>query len=439
MQLLKPLSNSQNMTFQAPHCTSSQEGKLTFAKGLDSQADIFSPLITETGVNKKPKPPVPPKPRLKLKEHATDASKTHSDCGNGKENPALFQKCLDEMFHKQVEVSRSQMHKDVKLFQNEKDKSNEFPKDIATECVRKVKHNFQSKRNAIESGVLQNSLKQDIATSEAITNEENVTTSVSTETPTIIHPLMPEYETTLQDVDANSSNVSHFFSFSSKSVSISRNEEMNDVPRRRKVVSFSESIENILDAPSWVPPRPPLPQRTHRSLSCSSLVKSFQEFSLGKKTKITAKTSTDLNQGSTEEDYHLVHTIGFHSPARFVRPTTREPAWFHNVEPFEANRRLFAMGQDGAFLVRPTSGMQYKEPSRLTLCVAVADYILNLRIRQQEDGTYAFGSYKSAKKTFRTVKELLHYHQSVPIEAFLTEKRERMFVRLLVTPPKELF
>lgn len=79
-------------------------------------------------------------------------------------------------------------------------------------------------------------------------------------------------------------------------------------------------------------------------------------------------------------------------------------AWYHHISAREAQHRLLTLGQDGTFLIRPSSTPT--DDIQYTTCVIYSGRVLNLHIRKK-NGQYALGKEKTGEKVHY---EYIVYH-----------------------------
>ncbi|RWS17136.1 B-cell linker protein-like protein [Dinothrombium tinctorium] len=106
--------------------------------------------------------------------------------------------------------------------------------------------------------------------------------------------------------------------------------------------------------------------------------------------------------------------------------------WFHDIEREEAAELLQKLGAEGGYIVRESKRAGKCNPFSLT--IFHDNKIFHLNIRRREDGFYALGKRKEREKTFKTVQDLIKYHQNEPI--LLTTKGQAAgMTKLVITPP----
>ncbi|KAF8784841.1 SH2 domain-containing protein 6 [Argiope bruennichi] len=119
-----------------------------------------------------------------------------------------------------------------------------------------------------------------------------------------------------------------------------------------------------------------------------------------------------------------------------ILSTLQEYAWFHDVEAKEGQLRLLSVGQDGTFLIRPSS--RPTEDIQNTMCILYNGKVRNLHIRRRDDGRYVLGT--KANKSFSSIAEMIRHHQEIPVEILphgSTLSKPQMYrIFLKETPPK---
>ncbi|KAG8202065.1 hypothetical protein JTE90_010429 [Oedothorax gibbosus] len=231
----------------------------------------------------------------------------------------------------------------------------------------------------------------------------------------------------------------------------------------RKISDIDEIQQAII--------RPTLPQKlrtTQRSLSCTSLVQTFKDIGFSiwsnndkEKRKSEGRNSSEFTSKNFPPEIRHIEKSTIGSPTTafsadkeivskglFVheeeiggiqnqRKSITSSAWYHHLNARDAQRLLLSLGEDGTFLIRPstnpTADIQY------TSCVVYSGRVFNLHIRRKPNGQYALGKEKHGEMTFSSISDLIKYHQEVPIEIRPTSRslrHEFIYVYLRVTPPK---
>ncbi|GFQ72458.1 uncharacterized protein TNCT_367031 [Trichonephila clavata] len=221
--------------------------------------------------------------------------------------------------------------------------------------------------------------------------------------------------------------------------------------------------ETLINAMS----RPMLPQKAipmQRSVSCNSLVQTIKDlgFSVWNKPdknkrnsdglylpKKSSKNTSPVSSGKAISPPKTITLVSF---------TTKEDSqyrkndasstdekrdlfqyvWYHEVSSKEATNRLLSVGENGAYLVRPSTVIT--DEIKNTLCVLHDWKIRNMYIRKKEDGLYSLGSKKLFEQTFSSIPELVEYHQREPIEikpfGGSASSQPTIYVLLKKTPSK---
>ncbi|GFY49646.1 SH2 domain-containing protein [Trichonephila inaurata madagascariensis] len=220
--------------------------------------------------------------------------------------------------------------------------------------------------------------------------------------------------------------------------------------------------ETLINAMS----RPMLPQKAipmQRSVSCNSLVQTIKDlgFSVWNKPdkkrnsdglylpKKSSKSSSPVSSGKAISPPKTITLISFTtkedsqngkndaSSTDEKRDLFQYP-WYHEVNSKEATNRLLSVGENGAYLVRPSTVIT--EEIKNTLCVLHDWKIRNMYIRKKEDGLYSLGSKKLFEQTFSSIPELVEYHQREPIEikpfGGSSSSQPTIYVLLRKTPSK---
>ncbi|RWS29412.1 B-cell linker protein-like protein, partial [Leptotrombidium deliense] len=91
----------------------------------------------------------------------------------------------------------------------------------------------------------------------------------------------------------------------------------------------------------------------------------------------------------------------------------RTHPWFHDIERDEAAVILQKMNEGGGYVVR--AGKRAGKSNPFSLTIFHDNKIFHLNIRRRQDGLFALGKFKEREKTFRTVPDLIFYHQKEPI------------------------
>lgn len=213
--------------------------------------------------------------------------------------------------------------------------------------------------------------------------------------------------------------------------------------------------------------RPMLPQKAipmQRSVSCNSLVQTIKDlgFSVWNKPeknkrnsdglylpKKSAKNTSPLSSGKAISPPKAITLISF-TPTEDVQHGKNDTSstnakrdlfqypWYHDVNSKEASNRLLSVGENGAYLVRPSTVIT--DEIKNTLCVLYDWKIRNMYIRQKDDGLYSLGSKKMFEKTFSSIPNLIEHHQKEPIEikpfGGSASNQPIIYVLLRKTPPK---
>ncbi|GFW59278.1 SH2 domain-containing protein [Trichonephila clavipes] len=220
--------------------------------------------------------------------------------------------------------------------------------------------------------------------------------------------------------------------------------------------------ETLINAMS----RPMLPQKAvpmQRSVSCNSLVQTIKDlgFSVWNKPdkkrnsdglylpKKSSKSSSPVSSGKAISPKKTITLISFTtkedsqngkndaSSTDKKRDLFQYP-WYHEVNSKEATNRLLGVGENGAYLVRPSTVIT--DEIKNTLCVLHDWKIRNMYIRKKEDGLYSLGSKKLFEQTFSSIPELVEYHQREPIEikpfGGSASSQPTIYVLLKTTPSK---
>ncbi|CAL1261650.1 unnamed protein product [Larinioides sclopetarius] len=118
------------------------------------------------------------------------------------------------------------------------------------------------------------------------------------------------------------------------------------------------------------------------------------------------------------------------------KSTLQEYPWFHDVDAKEGHLRLQSVGQDGTFLIRPSS--RPTDDIQNTLCILYNKKIRNLHIRRTADERYMLGI--KTNKSFSSLAELIRYHKEFPVEILphgSTPIKPQIYrILLRETPPK---
>ncbi|CAL1261649.1 unnamed protein product [Larinioides sclopetarius] len=214
--------------------------------------------------------------------------------------------------------------------------------------------------------------------------------------------------------------------------------------------------------------RPILPQKAapiQRSVSCNSLVQSIKDLSFSvwskpekkrysdgislskKNPKSISVASSSKMKGTTPLSITLIPTnaprevIDHNHVKRDASPideksTLQEYPWFHDVDAKEGHLRLQSVGQDGTFLIRPSS--RPTDDIQNTLCILYNKKIRNLHIRRTADERYMLGI--KTNKSFSSLAELIRYHKEFPVEILphgSTPIKPQIYrILLRETPPK---
>ncbi|XP_055926421.1 uncharacterized protein LOC129958180 isoform X2 [Argiope bruennichi] len=212
--------------------------------------------------------------------------------------------------------------------------------------------------------------------------------------------------------------------------------------------------------------RPALPQKAapiQRSVSCNSLVQSIKDLSFSVWSKSEKKRNSDGINVSKKNSRSIsvtssskistplaVTLISTDTPSEVTNlthgnndasildeeSTLQEYAWFHDVEAKEGQLRLLSVGQDGTFLIRPSS--RPTEDIQNTMCILYNGKVRNLHIRRRDDGRYVLGT--KANKSFSSIAEMIRHHQEIPVEILphgSTLSKPQMYrIFLKETPPK---
>ncbi|GFU21686.1 SH2 domain-containing protein [Nephila pilipes] len=237
-----------------------------------------------------------------------------------------------------------------------------------------------------------------------------------------------------------------------------------EISERENSRRFTDQ-ETLLKAMS----RPMLPQKAipmQRSVSCNSLVQSIKElsFSVWNKPeknkrnsdghylpKKSSKSISPVTSGKAiSPKASSITLVSITSNAAFLdgknnAPPTNEKRtllqypWYHDIDSKEAQNRLLSVGENGAYLVRPSTVIT--DEIKNTLCILYDWKIRNMYIRRKvEDDRYSLGSRKLFEQTFPSVPDLIEYHQKVPIEIkpFGGAASNQPIINVLLreTPPK---
>lgn len=106
---------------------------------------------------------------------------------------------------------------------------------------------------------------------------------------------------------------------------------------------------------------------------------------------------------------------------------TQQP-WYHNVDR-KQSEELLKNGEDGSFLVRPSS----QGHNALTLTLWYNGRLYNISIRHRSDGRYALGTEKAKEQSFTSVEELIENYKSEKL--VLYSGGEKTGRALLTTSP----
>ncbi|GBL75240.1 hypothetical protein AVEN_194472-1 [Araneus ventricosus] len=214
--------------------------------------------------------------------------------------------------------------------------------------------------------------------------------------------------------------------------------------------------------------RPVLPQKAapiQRSVSCNSLVQSIKDLSFSVWSKPEKKRNSDgislskknprsISVASSPKvkctaplSITLIPTdapsevINTHHGKSDASPTDeksklQEYPWFHGVDAKEGQLRLLSVGQDGTFLIRPSS--RPTDDIQNTLCILYNRKIRNLHIRRTVDGRYVLGT--KSNKNFSSLADMIRHHKEVPVEILpqgSTPIKPQLYrILLKETPPK---
>ncbi|PSN34741.1 hypothetical protein C0J52_23122 [Blattella germanica] len=108
---------------------------------------------------------------------------------------------------------------------------------------------------------------------------------------------------------------------------------------------------------------------------------------------------------------------------------TQQP-WYHEVDR-KQSVELLKNGEDGSFLVRPSSQSQ----NALTLTLWYNGRIYNINVRHRTDGRYALGTEKPKEQSFTSIEELVYNYQSEKLVLYSGgEKTGRALLKS--SPPK---
>ncbi|GIY78305.1 uncharacterized protein CEXT_578411 [Caerostris extrusa] len=101
------------------------------------------------------------------------------------------------------------------------------------------------------------------------------------------------------------------------------------------------------------------------------------------------RENTNPRRFTAPDPYHGKN----HIPASEEKNMLMQHPWYHNVDSKETQLRLLNLGNDGAFLIRPSS--KPTDSIQNTICILFSGRIRNVHIRQTTDGQYALGSKKT--------------------------------------------